>query len=160
MRLDQRELVVLLGLAVAFCVCFLIEPEWNLTEAHRVCGGDHAQVFESMTACGMGLSPGCGCFRPVNPWAYVFWIVALSLIGIAASILLRSDFLPAVPLLIVALAAAGAYALFALSRRELFDEEAWIIGKFVVAVYIAFVLVVFGFARSARNWIQARRSAP
>jgi len=159
MRLDRRELVVLLGLAATFFVCFLIEPEWNLAEAHRLCDGKPMQVFDSMDLCAFGQSPGCTCFRPENPWAYVFWIAALSLVGIAASILLRSEFFSGAMLLVVALASAGACALFELSRRGPFSEEDWIIGKFVVAVYVAFVMVIFSFARAARKWMLARRSA-
>lgn len=159
MRLDLRELVVLGGLAATFCVCFLIEPDWNVTEAHRLCGREPAQVFDSMSACSIGQQPGCTCMRPENPWAYVFWLAVLSSIGIAASVLLRSDFLPGAALLIVSLAAAGACALFLLGRRESFDEEALVIGQVVVAVYIAFVLVVFALARSARHWTFARRTA-
>ena len=158
MQLSLRELVVLVGLAAIFCVCFLVEPDWHVTEAHRLCNGESTRVFDSMAACGIGQQAGCTCMRPVNPWAYVFWLAMLSLIGIAASVLLRSDFLPAVALLIVALAVAGACALFLLSRRESFDEEAWLIGKVVVAVYIAFVMVVFALARSARHWSLARRT--
>ena len=158
MQLSLRELVVLVGLAAIFCVCFLVEPDWHVTEAHRLCNGESTRVFDSMAACGIGQQAGCTCMRPVNPWAYVFWLAMLSLIGIAASVLLRSDFLPAVALLIVALAAAGACALFLLSRRESFDAEAWLIGKVVVAVYIAFVMVVFALARSARHWSLARRT--
>jgi hypothetical protein len=152
MQLNLRELMVLMGLAAIFCVCFLIEPDWNVTEAHRLCDGKSTQVFDSMAACAIGQQPGCTCMRPVNPWAYAFWLVALSLIGIAASVFLRSDFLPAAAPLIVALAAGGTCALFLLSRRESYDEEAWLIGKVVVAVYIAFVMVVFALARSARHW--------
>jgi len=156
MQLSLRELVVLVGLAAIFCVCFLVEPDWHVTEAHRLCNGESTRVFDSMAACGQ--QAGCTCMRPVNPWAYAFWLAVLSSIGIAASVLLRSDFLPAVALLIVALAVAGACALFLLSRRESFDEEAWLIGKVVVAVYIAFVMVVFALARSARHWTLARRT--
>jgi len=159
MKLGLRELVVLVGLAAIFCVCFLVEPDWHVTEAHRLCDGERTQVFDSMAACAIGQAPGCTCLRPVNPWAYAFWLAVLSLIGIAASVLLRSDFLPAAALLIVALAAAGACALFLLSRRESFDEEAWLIGKVVAAVYIAFVMVVFALARSVRHWTITRRTA-
>ena len=159
MQLSLREVVVLVGLAAIFCVCFLIQPDWNLTEAHRLCDGEPTQVFDSMAVCDIGQKPGCMCMRPVNPWAYVFWLAALSSIGIAASVLLRSDFLPAAALLIVALAAAGACALSLLSHRESYDEEAWLIGKMVVAVYIAFVMIVFALARSARHWALARRTA-
>jgi len=159
MQLNLRELMVLMGLAAIFCVCFLIEPDWNVTEAHRLCDGKSTQVFDSMAACAIGQQPGCTCMRPVNPWAYAFWLVALSLIGIAASVFLRSDFLPAAAPLIVALAAGGTCALFLLSRRESYDEEAWLIGKVVVAVYIAFVMVVFALARSARNWNRTSRTA-
>jgi len=158
MQLSLRELVVLVGLAAIFCVCFLVEPDWHVTEAHRLCNGESTQIFDSMEACTTGPQPGCMCMRPVNPWAYVFWLAVLSLIGIAASVLLRSDFLPAAALLIVVLAGAGASALFLLSRRDSFDEEAWVIGKVVVAVYIAFVMVVFALARSARHWSLARRT--
>ena len=157
MQLSLRELVVLVGLAAIFCVCFLIEPDWHVTEAHRLCDGERTELFDSMAACAIGQQPGCTCMRPENPWAYAFWLAALSLIGIAASVLLRSDFLPGVALLIVALAAAGSCALFLLSRRESFDEEAWLIWKVVVAVYIAFVMIVFALARSARHW--TRRTA-
>ena len=160
MQLSLRELVVLVGLAAIFCVCFLVEPDWHVTEAHRLCNGESTWVFDSMADCGIGQQAGCTCMRPVNPWAYAFWLAVLSLIGIAASVLLRSDFLPAAALLIVALAAAGACALFLLSRRESFDEEAWLIGKVVAAVYIAFVMVVFALARSARQWTHARRTTP
>ena len=159
MQLSLRELVVLVGLAAIFCVCFLVEPDWHVTEAHRLCNGESTRVFDSMAACGIGQQAGCTCMRPVNPWAYAFWLAVLSLIGIAASVLLRSDFLPAAALLIVALAAAGACALFLLSRRESFDEEAWLIGKVVAAVYIAFVMVVFALARSVRHWTITRRTA-
>ena len=129
MQLGLRELVVLVGIAAIFCVCFLVEPDWHVTEAHRLCDGERTQVFDSMAACAIGQAPGCTCLRPVNPWAYA-----------------------------VALAAAGACALFLLSRRESFDEEAWLIGKVVVAVYIAFVMVVFALARSARHWTLTRRT--
>ena len=159
MQLGLRELTVLVGLAAIFCVCFLVQPDWHVTEAHRLCDGEPARVFDSMAACDIGQKPGCMCMRPVNPWAYVFWLAVLSSIGIAASVLLRSDFLPAAALLIVALAAAGACALSLLSHRESYDEEAWLIGKVVVAVYIAFVMVVFALARSARHWTLARRTA-
>jgi hypothetical protein len=157
MRLGLREVMVLVGLAAIFCVCFLIEPDWSVTEAHLSCDGKGTQVFDSMAACDIGLKPGCMCMRPVNPWAYAFWVTMLSLIGIAASWLLRSDLLSAAALLIVALASAGACALFLLSRRGPFDEEAWLIGKIIVAVYIAFVMVVFALARSARHWTLASR---
>jgi len=160
MQLGLRELTVLVGLAAIFCVCFLVQPDWHVTEAHRLCDGEPARVFDSMAACDIGQEPGCMCMRPVNPWAYVFWLGVLSSIGIAASVLLRSDFLASAALLIVALAAAGACALSLLSHRESFDEEAWLIGKFVVAAYIAFVMVVFALARSARHWTLARRTAP
>jgi hypothetical protein len=158
MKPGLRELVVLAGLAAIFCVCFLIEPDWDLAEAHRLCGAEPVQVFDSMAACAVGQKPGCMCMRPANPWAYAFWLAALSLIGIAASVFLRSDFLPGAALLIPALAAAGACALFLLSRRESFDEEAWLIGKVMVAAYIAFAMVVFALARSARHWTFARRT--
>ena len=39
---------------------------------------------------------------------YIFWLAVLPLIGVAASILLRSKFLPAAALLSVGLAGAGA----------------------------------------------------
>ena len=159
MQLGLRELTVLVGLAAIFCVCFLVQPDWHVTEAHRLCDGEPARVFDSMAACDIGQEPGCMCMRPDNPWAYVFWLAALSLIGITASVFLRSDFLPAAALLIVALAAAGACALSLLSHRESYDEEAWLIGKVIVAVYIAFVMIVFALARSARHWVLARRDA-
>jgi len=156
MQLSLRELLVLVGLAAIFCVCYLVEPDWNLTEAHRLCDGGRTQVFDSMAACAIGQQPGCTCVRPVNPWAYAYWLAVLSSIGIAASVWLRSEFLAAAPLLIVALAIAGACALSLVSRRESFDEGAWVIGKVIVAVYIAFVMVVFALARSARLWIRSR----
>jgi hypothetical protein len=159
MRLSIREFVVLVGLAAIFCISFLVEPEWHVREAHRLCDGEHVQVFDSMDACAVDQQSGCTCMRPVNPWAYAFWLTALSSIGIAASRLLRSDLLSAAALLTVALAAAGACALLLLSHREAFDEEAWLIRKFVVAVYIAFVMVVFALARSARHWAFTKRTA-
>lgn len=158
MRLGLRELMVLFGLAAIFCTSFLVEPDWSVTEAHRFCDGERTQVFDSMTACAVGQQPGCTCMRPANPWAYAFWLTVLSSIGIAASVLLRSDLLSAAALLIVALAASGACALSLLSRRESFDEEAWVIGQAMVAVYIAYVMVVFALARSARHWTFTKRT--
>ena len=158
MQLSMRELVVLVALAAIFCICFLVQPAWHVTEAHRLCDGQSTQVFDSMSACAIGQHPGCTCMRPVNPWAYVFWLAVLSSIGIAASVLLRSDFFSGALLLIAALAASGACALFLVARRDSFDEGAWLIEKFVVAMYIAFVMIVFAVARSSRHWTLARRT--
>ena len=53
MQLSLRELMVLVGLAAIFCVCFLIEPDWNVTEAHRLCDGERTQ---SLTRWRLALS--------------------------------------------------------------------------------------------------------
>jgi hypothetical protein len=159
MRLDLRELVVLVVLAAAYCVCFFIEPDWNVTEAHRLCDGEPTQVFESMSACAVGQRPGCTCMRPESPWAYVFWLVMLPSIGIAAAVLLRSNLLPSAVLLTVALAAAGACALLMLSRRESFEDEAWVFAPYVVGVEIVIVVGTFGIARAVRYWILTKRAA-
>ena len=156
MRFRPREVVVLLSLAVTFCAAFLIQPEWNVSEAHLLCDGEPTRVFESMAACTVGQPPGCPCVRPENPWAYVFWLCVLPSIGVAASLLLRSH---GAAQLGGALSVAGACALFALSRRNSFDEEAWGVGLLVVAAYIALVLVTFGTTRAITKWISRKMSA-
>jgi hypothetical protein len=159
MQLNVRELVVLFALGAAFCVAFLFEPEWDLTEAHMLCTGEPVRVFDSMAACSAELRPGCPCMRPDNPWAYIFWLVMLPLVGVTAALSLRSRWLPAAAMLSVVLAAAGAGALLLLSHRESFDEEAWAVGQVVVAAYIVFILCIFGLGRVVRHWILTRRSA-
>jgi hypothetical protein len=148
---------MLLGLATAFYVAFLIQPDWALTEAHRLCEGEPSRIFDSMDACGVGQRPGCTCFRPDNPWASVFWFAVLPLIGASASILLRSRFLPGVVLLGAVLAAAG--ALVVLGHRRSIDEEGIAVEALVIAAYIALILAVFGVCRVVKYWFVAKRSA-
>jgi hypothetical protein len=159
MRFQPRELVVLLGLAMSFCVAFLIQPEWNASEAHLLCDGESARMFDSMAACTVGQRPGCPCVRPENPWASVFWLCVLPSIGVAASLLLRLRGSLGAALLGGALAVAGVSALFALSRRNAFDGEAWGLGVLVVAAYIALVLGAFGTTRVITKWLTRKNTA-
>ena len=54
MQLRSREVVVLMSLAVIFCVAFQIQPEWYVPEAHLVCDGEPARIFDLMVACAVG----------------------------------------------------------------------------------------------------------
>lgn len=155
MRSATREFATLLGLAAAFYVAFLIQPDWAVTEAHRICEGEPLRVFDSINACGVGQRPGCTCFRPDNPWASVFWFTVLPLIGISASLLLRSRFLRGTILLSAVLAAAG--ALVVLGHRGSLDEEGVAVGLLVITAYIALVLTAFGVRRAVEYWFVARR---
>jgi hypothetical protein len=155
MRSATREFVTLSGLAAAFYVAFLIQPDWALTEAHRLCEGEPIRVFDSMNTCDIGQRPGCTCFRPDNPWASVFWFAVLPLIGISASILLRSRFLFGAVLLSAVLAAAG--ALVVLGHRGSMDEEGVTVGLLVIAAYVSLVLAAFGVCRAVKYWFVARR---
>ena len=148
---------MLLGLATAFYVAFLIQPDWALTEAHRLCEGEPSRIFDSMNACGIGQGPGCTCFRPDNPWAPVFWLAVLPLIGASACLLLRSRFLLGVVLLGAVLAAAG--ALVVLGHRGALDEEGVTVGMLVIAAYIALVLAAFAVCRAVKYWFVAKPSA-
>jgi hypothetical protein len=79
-------------------------------------------------------------------------------VGIAASILLRSGPLRSAASLGAALVVAGTCALFALSRRDSFDEETWATGQLVVAAFIAITMVAFGIARTVKHLV-VRKSA-
>jgi hypothetical protein len=146
-----RNGVVLGGLAAAFFVAFLIEPEWHLAEAHRLCEGRRAEVFDSMEACTIGQPPGCPCIRPGSPWAFVFWIVALSLLGLVGGIVLRMRLLAGATALGVALAVAATCALFVLERGVPRGYEPWANLMFVVVVYIPLIIVVFGITNAFRH---------
>jgi hypothetical protein len=146
-----RDWIVLLAMAIAFCVAFLVEPDWNLQEAHLLCDGQPVQVFESMSACALDQPPGCPCIRPDNPWTFWFWVVVLPALGIAAALLLRSPGLRSAAFLAGALAIGGGCALFFIGQRESFDEEAWAASQLVVAIYISVILVAFGAARLVRR---------
>lgn len=156
MTSPQRDWLVLLGISVAFCVAWLVEPDWNLQEAHRHCRGQLVEVYESMAACTVNLPPGCPCERPDNPWVKVFWVVFLSGTGIAAALLLRSQLLTGAVLLACAMVAGGYGGLFLLSRRELFEPEAWVYAPYVFALLTGFTLFVFGLTRLVR-WLVVRR---
>ena len=156
---SQRDWTILLAISVAFCVAQLVEPEWHLQEAHRLCVGKPVQVFDSMTACGVNLPPGCPCVRPQNPWVIVYWFVFLSGVGIAAALLLRARALLGAAFLVVAMAAGGYSGLLLLSRRELFEPEAWAYAPFVFAAYTAIALVAYGLARVARHIVMKRQPA-
>jgi hypothetical protein len=158
MHSATRELATLMVLAAAFYFAFFIQPDWNLTEAHRLCEGEPSRVFDSMNACGVGQRPGCTCFRPDNPWASVFWFAVLFLIGLSASIFLRSRFLLGVVLLGAVLVVAGAFVLVVFSRRgSTMVEEGIAVGALVIAAYIAFALTAFGVCRFVKYLFAARR---
>jgi hypothetical protein len=159
MSLSQRDWIVLLAISAGFCIAFLVEPDWNLKEAHLLCAGRPVQVFESMNACSVNLSVGCPCVRPRNPWVYVYWFVFLSGAGIAAALLLRTRALVSAVFIAGAMAVGGYCGFFLLSRRELFEPEAWALAPFVITVYAAFTLLAFGLARLARRSVFKRRSA-
>ena len=159
MNLPQRDWIVLLGISVAFCVAWLVEPDWNLQEAHRHCAGQPVEVFESMTACTVNQPVACPCERPQNPWVVVFWLVFLSAVGIAGAFLLRSQLLLSAVLLACAMVVGGYCGLFLLSRRELFEPEAWAFAPYVFAACTGITLVAFGLTRLARRLVVKRRPA-
>lgn len=158
MALSQRDWIVLLGISAAFCVAWLVEPDWNLQEAHRQCAGQPVQVFESMTACAVNQPVECPCVRPQNPWVVVYWLVFLAGVGIAGAFLLRTRFLLSAVFLACATVVGGYCGLFLLSRRELFEPEAWAYAPFVFAVYAAITLLAFSLARLTRRFVAKRRA--
>ena len=155
----QRDWTVLLGISIAFGVALLVEPDSNLKEAHRLCAGQAAQVFESMSACTVNQPVACPCIRPQNPWVIAYWLVFLTGVGIAAAFLLRGQRLQRAFALIVAMALGGICGLFLLSRRETFEPEFWYLAPFIVTAYIAITLVAFGLARLARHLVVKRQPA-
>lgn len=154
----KREVVVLLGLAAAFCISLLLEPEWYQAQAHLLCPGQPVKVFESITACSADMRPGCPCVRPENPWVYVYWLTLLPALGIVASLLLRTRPWPGAALLGFAMALGGVSALFWLARAESFDTEAWGYSGMMVAAYVVIILVAFGLARGVKSLVSRRSS--
>jgi len=147
----RREWVVLIAAAAAFCLAFLVEPDWNLKQANLRCEGQPVQVFESMSACSVDLRPGCMCFRPQNPWAPAYWIVLLPSFGIAAALLMRRRILEALSSLAGALAVGGGCALLLVAQRESFDAESWGYGMIFVAALGWIILVVFAVTRLVKH---------
>jgi hypothetical protein len=154
MSTPLRNAVVLVGVAVLFCVAFLIEPEWYQWKARNLCTG---QVFESLDAC--IAPPGCVCARPLNPWVITYWLAFLSGVGIAAAFLLRAKSLLSAVFLAGAMVVGGYGGLLVVSRRELFEPEAWAFAPFVFAVYIAITVFAFAFARVVRHLVAKRQLA-
>jgi hypothetical protein len=159
MNLWQRDWIVLPLISVAFCVALLVAPDWDLQEAHRLCAGQPVQVFESMNACTVNQPVSCPCVRPQNPWAIVYGLVFLSGVGIASALLLRARFLLSAVLIVGAIVVGGYGGFFLLSRRELFEPEAWAYAPFAISTYSAISLFAFGLARLARQFVVKRRSA-
>jgi hypothetical protein len=156
----QRDWALLLAIAIGFCVAFLVEPDWNLQEAHRLCAGEPVEIFESITACSVNMPAACPCVRPYNPWVIVYWLVFLLGVGTAAALLLRVRALLMNAVFLVGAMVAGGYSGFLLlSRRELFEPEAWAYAPLVLSAYIAITLVAFGLTRLARHLLVNRRSA-
>jgi hypothetical protein len=155
----RHDRTILLAIAAAFCIAILVEPEGTLSEAHRLCDGQPVQVFDSMTACEANLVPACSCASPENPWAYVYWLVILPGLGIAAALLLRSKSLPSAFSLVGGLAIGGGVAVLFLAQRESFEAEALAVGIVFVATCIAITLVAFGLARLARYIVLSRKAA-
>jgi hypothetical protein len=155
----RRDWAVLLTISITICVAFLVEPDWNLQEAHRLCAGQPVQVFESITACSVNQPVACPCVRPQNPWVIAYWLVFLTGVGIAAALLLRAKSLLSAAFLVGAMAIGGCFGFLLLSRRELFEPEAWAYAPFVITAYVAITLVAFGLARLARHLVVKRRPA-
>ena len=151
---SPRNALVLSGVAGLTCIAFLFEPEWYLREAHNLCTG---QVFGSLDAC--VAEPACVCARPLNPWAFVYWLAFLAGVGIAAALLLRTRLLPSAICLLGAIAVGGYCGFFLLSRQPLFEPEAWAFAPIVIAIYASIALIAFGLARLVRQFIAKRRSA-
>ena len=158
MTMRRREIAILVGLGMVFFAAFLVQPEWYLSSAKMRCPGVVEKTYESMASCSG--PPGCMCYRPENIWAPLYWIAALLILGIGASLLLRARFVVAAFSLGMALGLFGAAALFVLSRREAFDAEAWLVGEWVVAIYTAFALLTFAVSRAFIHWIRKRLSRP
>lgn len=158
MTSSHHDGTVLLAISLAFCIALLIEPDGNLQEAHLLCAGQPPQVFESIAACAVNQPPGCPCVRPDNPWLIAYWLVFLPGAGIAAALLLRAKSLLSLVLLAGAMAVGGYGGLLLLSRREMFEPEAWAYAPFVLAVYVAVSLLAFGLARLARHLVAKRRA--
>lgn len=150
-----REFAMLFALGAAFCMAFLLHPDSNLREAHRECPGEAVQVFETMQACTVGQAPGCGCFRPLNPWASVYWYGVLSLTGIAAAFLVQLRLLPGMAAVAVSLQIARFCGLLIQSKREPFDGETWAAGVLWFGLSAIAVLVVFGIVRALIHWPRA-----
>jgi hypothetical protein len=157
MTSPQRDWIVLLATSIAFCVALLIEPDWNLQEAHLLCAGQPVQVFESMTACSVNLTPACPCVRPQNPWVIAYWLAFLTGAGIAAALLLRMQSLLSAVFLVGAMAVGGYCGLLLLSQSEMFEPEAWAYAPFSIAAQTAITLVAFGLARLARHLVVKRQ---
>lgn len=159
MTSPAHDWTVLLAISIAFCVAFLVEPDWALQEAHRLCAGQPVQVFESITACSVNQPVACPCVRPQNPWVIAYWFVFLLGVGIAAALLLRAASLLSAVSLAGTMAVGGYSGFLFLSRRELFEPEAWVYAPFVITAYIAITLVAFGLARLVRHFVVKRRLA-
>ena|SRR5688572_18262779 len=157
MTSSQRDWTILLMISIAFCVAILVEPDWNVKEAYRLCAGQPGQVFESMAACTVNQLIGCSCIRPENPWLIVYWLVFLGGVGIAAALLLRRQWPQSVSALIGAMAIGGFFGL--LSRRDSFEPEFWYLAPLAFAAFIAITLAAFGLARLARHLVTKRQPA-
>jgi hypothetical protein len=155
----SRDWAVLLTISVAFCFAQLAEPAWHLQEAHLLCAGKPVQVFESLDACNADMPPGCPCVRPQNPWVIVYWFVFLSGAGIAAALLIRAPAALAAVFLVVAMAVGGYSGLLILSRRELFEPEAWGYAPLLFAAYTAIALLAYGLTLLTRHLVAKRRPA-
>ena len=157
--LSQRDWIVLLAISITFCVAFLLQPDWNLQEAHLLCAGQPVQVFESMTACSVNQPVACPCVRPQNPWVIAYWLMLLPGAGIAAALLLRAQLLLSAYLLVCAMAVGGYCGFLLLSRREMFEPEAWGYAPFVIGIYTSITLVAFFLVRLTRHLVVKRRQA-
>ena len=94
-----------------------------------------------------------------NPWALVFWITVLLLLGLTGGVVLKMRLLAGAAALTAALAASATFALFVEERGVPEDYEPWANLAFGVVVYIPLILAVFGIVRAFRHWLLSRRSA-
>src|ERR1044071_1487934 len=152
----RRDWIVLLAISIAYCVAFLVEPDWDRQEAHLSCTGQPVQVFESMAACSVKLAPACQCARPQNPWVIAYWLTFLPGADIAAALLLRMQSPRGAVFLVGAMAAGGYGGLFLLSQSEMFEPEAWASAPFVIGAEAAITVAAFGVARLVRYFVVKR----
>jgi hypothetical protein len=152
-----RDLAILVAISIACCVAFLVEPDWNLQEAHLLCAGQPVQVFETMSACEVNMQPACPCVRPQNPWVIVYWLVLLAGIGVAAALWLRARSLPGALGLAAAWVVGGYGGMYFLSRRELFEPEAWAFAPYVFGAQAVIVITVFWLTRLTGHLVAKRR---
>jgi hypothetical protein len=156
MTSPQWDWTVLLAISIAVCVAFLVQPEGNVQEAHRLCAGQPNQLFESMAACTVNQPVSCSCVRPRNPWVIAYWLVFLPGVGIAAALLLRAR---GAVSLAGAVAVGGFCGFLAISLGEGLEPDAWAAVPLVIAADIAITLAAFGLARLARHLVVTRQPA-